>query len=461
VNPTAQLLQPEVQELIAEGRYLELREALHSVPAADVADLLAELEPADAAVTFRFLARDEAGDVFSNLEPETQEALIETLGAEASQRVFEAMEPDDRVALMDELPDTVARRLLNALSPENRRETQMILGYPPDSVGRLMTPDYVKLRPLMTIAQALEHIRMYGRDAETVHWVYIVDADGKLIDDIHSRTLLLADPEANVESVMDDKFIAAEATDDQEEVVLMMGKYDRTALPVVDSRGALLGIVTIDDVADIAEEEATEDIQKIAGVEALERPYMQTHFGEMLKKRGGTLCILFVFQLLTIGVMSYFDEHLHKALVLALFVPLIISSGGNTGTQAASLLIRALALRELEPSDWWSVLKKELSTGIVLGLVLGSMGVLTVLLLGQIGVAPSEYAWGIAISVGIAIVGIVLWAGILGSMFPLVLSKLGLDPATISSPLVATLMDVSGLVIYFTVAIAILKGTLL
>lgn len=460
MNPTAQLLQPEIQELISERRYAELRQALHSVPLVDLAELLGALEPGDAAVAFRFLSRDEAADVFSFLDPEKQETLIEQLGAQA-ERIFEAMDPDDRVALIDELPAQVARRLLNALSPENRRRTQLVLGYPAESVGRLMTPDYVSLRPEQSVAQALEHIRRYGRDAETVHWLYVVDDDGHLVDDIHIRKVLLAHPDADVRSLMDDRFIAAVATEDQEEAVLLMARYDRTALPVVDSRGMLVGIVTADDIADVAEEEATEDIQKLAGVDALERPYMQTGYLDMLKSRIPTLCVLFVLELATIGVMRFFDAQIDKALILALFVPMIISAGGNTGTQAATLLVRTLALRELEPRDWRRVLGRELLTGLLLGAVLGAMGLITVLTLNGAGVLHTDHVSRVAITIGTALVAIVLWAVVIGSMFPLLLSRAGLDPAAISSPLVATLMDVSGVLIYFTVAMLLLRGTLL
>ena len=240
-----------------------------------------------------------------------------------------------------------------------------------------------------------------------------------------------------------------------------MARYDRTALPVVDGRGLLVGIVTADDVADVAEEEFTEDIQKLGGMEALDSPYMSAGFREMIKKRGGWLAGLFLLQLATIGVMTLFDEQLNKAVVLALFVPLIISSGGNTGTQAASLLVRALALEEVAFRDCWRVLRKELMTGLVLGSVLGGLGLLTVVGLNAAGVAETEHAWRLAFVVGTAVVGIVIWGTLIGSLFPILLHRIGVDPATSSSPLVATLMDVSGLTIYFVVAVIVLRGTLL
>jgi magnesium transporter len=346
------------------------------------------------------------------------------------------------------------------MSPQSRRITQEIMGYPAESVGRLMTPDYVRVFPDWTIAHAMDHIRRYGKDAETVHWVYVVDSRGRLLDDLHIRSLLLADPEATIASLMDNSFISLSARDDREEAVRVMARYDRTAMPVTDTAGHLVGIVTIDDVADVAEEEMTEDIQKLAGVQALKEPYTSIRLWDMVRKRGFGLCILFPAQVLTVLVLSIFEPHIQQVVLLALFVPLIISSGGNTGTQAASLLIRAIALDEVDSKDWWRVLRKELLTGLVLGLVLGGLGALAVLLFQMVrGEQAGEPAltW---LAIGLAIVGVAVWAVTLGSMFPLILKRMGLDPAAISSPLVATAMDVSGLLIYFGVALVVLRGAI-
>ncbi len=460
-TPTAELLTPDVRELIAAGRLRDLRDALEKLEAADVAEVLESLEPAEGAVAFRVLPRDESSEVFAHLAPETQEALISEFGDNRSVRLVESLDHDDRARLLEELPVEVAERIIASLTPQTRRITQAILGYDEDSIGRLMTPDYVKVRPEWTIAKALEHIREFGHDAETVNWIYVVDQERKLIDDLRIRQFLLADPGDTVESIMDHDFVALNAADDREEAVRAMNRYDRMAMPVLDSRGLLLGIVTFDDVADVAEEEVTEDIQLLGGMEALDQPYMTTRFWEMIKKRGGWLAGLFVLQLATIGVMSTFDEHLSKAVVLALFVPLIISSGGNTGTQAASLLVRALALGEVGFADWWRVVRRELGTGLVLGSVLGVLGAGTVMGLSAVGIASTPHAAPLAFTVGTAVVGIVIWGTLLGSLLPLVLDRMGLDPATSSSPLVATLMDVSGLTIYFVVALIVLRGTLL
>jgi len=461
VNPTIQLLEPEIRELLEAGRYRELRESLRDLEPHDVADLLCALDAQGAAVAFRILPREMATAVFAELEPDDQERLIGEMGDERAVRVIDAMEPDDRVALLDELPPEVARRLIAALSPEQRRITRRMLGYDAESVGRLMTPEYVRIRPEWTVGRAIEQIRRYGKDAETVHWVFVIDDRGRLIDDLHIRRILLADPERTIRELMDDRFVSVEATEDREEAVIKMADYDRSALPVVDAGGVLLGIVTYDDIADVAEAEATEDIQKLAGLEHLDLPYLQTSLGVMLRKRGVWLAILFLFQVLTIGVMSAFDDQLERAVILALFVPLIISAGGNTGTQAASLLVRALALRELEPGLWKRVLRRELVTGLCLGAGLGLMGVGVVLGLDLAGVAPHPHAWRIGLVVGLSVLAIVTWATSIGSAFPLILERLGLDPATISSPLVATLMDISGIVIYFAVALALLSGSVL
>ncbi|MEZ6243977.1 MAG: magnesium transporter [Phycisphaerales bacterium] len=460
-SPTSELLAPDVRELIAAGRLRELRETLEKLEPPDVAEILETLEAPDAAVAFRVLPRDESSEVFAHLPPETQEALIKEFGDSRSIRLIESLEPDDRARLLEELPVEVAERIIASLSPETRKVTQAILGYEEESVGRLMTPDYVRVRPEWTVAKALEHIRHYGRDAETVNWIYVVDQDKKLLDDLRIRQILLAEPEATVESIMDNDFVALKATDDREEAVRAMGRYDRMALPVVDSRGLLLGIVTFDDVADVAEEEVTEDIQMLGGMEALDEPYMTSSLRDMIRKRGVWLALLFVMQANTIMVMSLFESQLAKAVVLASFIPLVISCGGNTGSQAATMLVRALSLGEVRTADWWQVARKELATGVGLGVLLGILAFATVNVMNLLGAVDTQLAWLVGLTVGVSVITIVTWATLVGSLLPILLRALGADPATSSTPLIATLMDVSGLTIYFLVALALLKGTLL
>ncbi len=461
MNPTAQLLEPEICELIADGRYSELREALHGVHPADVADIFANIEPVQAAVGFRFLLRDDAAMVFSYLEPEKQAALIKELGQEAALRVVDAMSPDDRIRLLDELPESVAQRLVAELPAETRKVTQAILGYPDRSVGRLMTPDYVRVRPDWTIAQALDHIRRYGRDAETVNVVYVVDDQGRLIDDIRLRTLLFADPTATVESQMNRSFVSLRADQPEEDAVRLLQRYDRTALPVVDSRGSLIGIVTHDDLADVAQQLATESIQKLGGTDALEAPYMETRPVEMFRKRGFWLAALFVGQTITILTLGGFQETLDKAVVLVLFLPLVISCGGNSGSQAATLICRALALQEVVPGDWRRIIQHEVKTAFLLALGLASMGVICVLAFWFMGHAHTDFPRQLATAVAMSIGAVVLWGTLVGSLLPLFLRRAKLDPATASSPMVATLMDASGTLIYLGVAIVTLRGTIL
>ena len=460
MNPTAELIEPEIIELLREGAYSEIRAALKGIPAADIAEIVADLPASDAAVLFRFLPRDDAGEVFSYLGGEKQEELIKQLG-EAAVRELEGMEPDDQVRLLDELPHEVAQRLIVSLNAEERRRVQAILGYPEGSVGRLMTPDYVQIRPEWTVREALEHIRRNGRDAETINVVYVIDEQGKLVDDVRLRALLLADWDKPVESLMTRSPVSLRADLDQEEAVRTLTRYDRIALPVLDSRGVLVGIVTHDDIADVAEEEATEDIQKLGGVAALEEPYMQAGFREMIRKRAVWLCVLFAGQLLTASVMEGFQGPFKDVTFLMLLVPLIISSGGNSGSQAASLLIRALALREVETADWIRVLKKELAIGVTLGLILGTLGALRIAAWQQLGWWDYGPHWiRVAIMVALSLVLIVSWATLIGSLLPILLRRLGLDPATSSTPFIATLMDVSGLLIYFGVATLILRELL-
>jgi magnesium transporter len=478
VTPTAELILPEIAELVRDGAYSELRNALYGIPPADVADIIASLESDHRAVCFRFLPRDDAGEVFAYLSSEMQEELVLKLGGEAL-RVIEGMDPDDRVKLLDELPTEVAQRLIASLNPEDRKTTQAILGYPPKSVGRLMNPDYIGLRPEWTVAHALEHIRKHGRDAETINIVYVVDDKGVLIDDLRLRQIFLADPSHTIESLMNRNYVALKADQPQGEAVRLMSRYDRVALPVVDSRGVLLGIVTADDVADVAEEEATEDMQKMGGMEALDEPYTSITMWGLLKKRGGWLAVLFLGEMLTASAMQHFQEEIERAAVIALFLPLIISSGGNSGSQASTLIIRAMALGEITLKDWWWTLRRELTCGLILGVFLGVIGVIRIHVWQWIGFANydsnREYVKSgehpiydilglhhqIGLTVGVALIGVVLWGTICGAMLPFILRRLKLDPATISAPLVATLVDVTGLIIYFMTALLILKGTLL
>jgi magnesium transporter len=371
------------------------------------------------------------------------------------------MAPDDRTTFLEELPAEATRRLLDLLTPEERAEAVQLLGYPEGSIGRLMTPHYVRVEQDWTIAHVLEHIRTHGQHSETLNVIYVVDRNGLLIDDIHIREFLLTDPANTVKSLMDRRFVALKATDAQETAVRVFRAEDRTALPVTDTAGVLIGIVTVDDVLDVAEQEATEDIQRLGGSEALNEPYMEIAFGRMVQKRAGWLTALFLGEMLTATAMGFFEKEIAKAVVLALFVPLIISSGGNSGSQASTLVIRALALGEVTLRDWWRVMRREIGAGLALGGILGTIGFLRITVWSSFSTIYGEHWMLVALTVALSLVGVVLWGTLVGSLLPFGLRRLGFDPATSSAPFVATLVDVTGLVIYFTVGIAVLRGTVL
>jgi magnesium transporter len=371
------------------------------------------------------------------------------------------MSPDDRTALLEELPGAAVAQLLTLLSPEEKAVAQTLLNYPEGSVGRLMTPDFISVRGDWTIQQVLDHIRANGEDSETLNVIYVTDERGRLVDDVRIREILLRPLHTRVEDIHDNSFVALRATDVAEIALGVFRKYDRNTLPVIDSEEKLLGIVTIDDMLDVQEEETTEDMQKIGGMAALDEPYMETGILEMVKKRAVWLVILFLGQMLTVQAMSSFGGALEKAAVLAFFIPLIISSGGNSGSQASTLIIRAMALGELTLADWWWVIKKEIVTGLMLGGLLGALGGLSIGLWSQFSERFHPHPWLIGVTVGAAVLGVALWGTVAGSMLPLILRRLGVDPATSSTPLVATLVDVTGLVIYFGAAVLILSGTVL
>jgi magnesium transporter len=348
------------------------------------------------------------------------------------------------------------------LTPEERRIAQALLGYPEGSVGRLMTPDFVSVRENWTVKEVLDYVREHGQDSETLNFIYVVDERGKLIDDLRIRNFLLRPLDTRVDEIMDRNFAHLTVNETQEEALNIFRKYDRAALPVVDSNGALVGIVTQDDMLDVAEEQATEAIQKIGGMEALDEPYTTIPLLRMVKKRATWLIILFLGEMLTATAMQGYNSEIERAAILAMFLPLIISSGGNSGSQATTLVIRAMALGELRLRDWFRVVRKELLSGFSLGLILGTIGFFRITLWQYLHIFDyGKYHWLVAFTVGVALVGVVLWGTISGAMLPFLLRRCGLDPAASSAPFVATLVDVTGLVIYFNVALFILRGTLL
>ncbi|MFM9026900.1 MAG: magnesium transporter, partial [Bacteroidota bacterium] len=353
------------------------------------------------------------------------------------------------------------KKYLSLLSDEERKTANQLLQYPEESIGRLMTPDFISVKEGWSVQQVLEHIRMFGKDSETLNIIYVTDAQGFLLDDIKVRDFLLAPLDRKVAELMDHQFVSLNAKDDQETAIEAFKQTDRVALPVTDFNGLLLGIITIDDVVDVIEEEDTEDIQKFGGTEALEEPYLKVSFREMISKRAGWLIVLFLGEMLTASAMGYFTNELNRAVILALFIPLIISSGGNSGSQAATLIIRAMALGELTIEQWWNVMRRELLSGLVLGTILGVIGFMRIAAWTLFTDIYGPHWMMIAFSVSLSLIGVVMIGTLSGSMLPLLLRRMGIDPAISSAPFIATLVDVTGLVIYFSIAYMFLKGTLL
>ncbi|MBG8553148.1 magnesium transporter [Hymenobacter guriensis] len=458
-QPTAET----ITSLIQEGEFFKLKEVLKHFEPAELVALLEEEEEREQLIIFRLLPLRLATEVFEYLSLDIQKHFLANLAQEKMTDILNEMSPDDRTALLEFLPDELVRELIQTLSEPERKVTLELLGYPEYSVGRLMTPDYIAIRENWTVQQVLDYIRRHGGQSETLSVLYVTDSRGVLIDDIRIREMLLADPQKRVSELMDRRFVSLKAMQDQEEAIEVFRRNDRVALPVVNNEGVLFGIVTIDDILDIREEEDTEDIQKLGGSEALDEPYLDTPVLDMVKKRAGWLVILLIGEMLTTSAMHHFEDDLQRAAVLGLFIPLIISAGGNAGSQATSLIIRAMSLGEFSLSDWWLVMRRELVSGALLGAILGVVGSLRIVLWAKV-IDPGYFGpfWPlIAVTVGISLLGIVLWGALSGAMLPMLLKRLGLDPATASAPFVATLVDVTGLIIYFSVATLVLRGTLL
>ncbi len=455
------LLGPELTELIHQRAFSQLRDILSRFPPEDISEILADLAPEDRAVLLRLLPRELAADVFEHLGVEEQERLLLALGNEQVARILNEMEPDDRTALLEELPAAATQKLLNLLSPEERKIAVTLLGYPEDSIGRRMTPEYVAVKRDWTVADVLAYLRQVGRERESLNQLFVVDPQGKLAGAVRLRNVVVAEMEVPVADLLDTAVIVLRATDDQETAVETFRKYDRTMLPVVDSLDRLVGVVTVDDVLDVATEEVTEDIQKMGAVEALDAPYLETGMLAMIQKRVGWLVLLFLGQMLTASAMAHYESDLASALVLAMFIPLIISSGGNSGAHASTLVIRAMATSEVRLRDWLRVFRRELVLGLALGAVLAVIGFLRIAFWPNRETLYTSHYQRVAMVVGLSLVGVVAFGSLVGAMLPFGLRRLKLDPATCSAPFVATLVDVSGLIIYFSIAQLVLRGALL
>ena len=421
------------------------------------------LSPAERLESFGFLPRGEAEELFLELRAPDQLRIV--LGAPPGlKRVWmRLLAPDDAADLLQEAEPEARTELAALLDPQTRREVNALLAYEEDDAGGLMSPRYARVRPDMTVDEALGYLRMQARQVETLHYAYALDSGQRLLGVISLRELFAAPGSKKVSEVMrtGDDLVTISADTDQETVGHLLTRHDLVAIPVVDAEGRMKGIVTFDDIADVVEEEATEDIQKMGGSEALDAPYMQVGLGQMIRKRGGWLSALFLGELLTASAMGYYEEEIARAVVLAVFIPLIISSGGNSGSQATTLIIRALALSEVRLRDWWRVFRRELVAGLGLGSILGVLGFARVVVWEKLFHSYGEHSVRIGVTVGISLLGVVLLGTLSGSSLPFLFRRLGFDPASASAPFVATLVDVTGLIIYFTVASLLLSGRML
>jgi magnesium transporter len=437
----------------------EVREGLSGAELQDAWPLLSR---ADRAEGFAMLPRPEAEELFLGLRAKDQLQLLQLLPAGEHRSWMRLLAPDDAADLIQESSATDRDPLLGLLDEPTRKEVKALLAYQEDQAGGLMSPRYARVRSEMTVDEAVSYLRQQARaQVETIYVAYVLGPDQRLLGAVSFRDLFAADHNKHVRDVMRTELVTATEQQDQESVSRLFTQHGLQALPVVDAEGRMKGIVTVDDIVDVVQEEATEDIQKFGGMEALDAPYLQIAMRSMIRKRAGWLAALFLGEMLTATAMAFFEGEIQRAVVLALFVPLIISSGGNCGSQASTLVIRAMALGELRPRDWWRVIRREVITGLALGLILGSIGFLRIVAWQAVRPTYGPHYMAVAATVFISLVGVVMFGTMAGSLLPFLLKRLRFDPASASAPFVATLVDVSGLVIYFTAASMIMKGTML
>ena len=444
--------------------FVGIGKMVSELPAADLAELINQLTLAEAATVVSMLPVARAIEICDQPTMRRRAAILEQLEPARVAEILTGLSADERTDIVQKMGLHERHRVLPKLSPEIRTELEHLLQYPAHTAGGIMTTEFVELNPTMTIGAALKHIRSVAREKESIYACYVLEPRTKrLLGAVSLRDLVMAELEAPLTKVMRSKPITVNAMDDQEAVAQKIAKYNLLAVPVLEKDGAVVGFVTVDDVVDVLVEEGTEDMLRLAAVEpgALDKPYMQVALPTMIRKRAGWLVILFLGEMLTATAMGFFEEEIERAVVLALFVPLIISSGGNSGSQASTLVIRALALSEIKLSDWWHVMRREVFSGLGLGVILGTIGFLRITIWSAFSDIYGPHWLLVAFTVGLALIGIVLWGTLAGSMLPFMLRRLGFDPAASSAPFVATLVDVTGLIIYFTVAFVVLRGTLL
>jgi magnesium transporter len=445
-----ELLKPEIEELIEQRRWVELRDGVTSWHPSEVAELLLSIDKKDRVLLFRALPRDFATDVFTEYEYEEREALLSNLTDNETKFLLADLSPDDRTDLLSELPAKVTLDLMNMLSPQDLKEARTLLGYPEESVGRLMTPDFIRIKENWTVKDAFNQIRKYGKHSETINRVYVLDGKGRLLDDILLKELILSEEDTKISDLMDYNVVSISAFADQEEAVRYMEKYDLYILPVVDSDGNLVGIVTFDDVFDVSEEEATEDFQKIGGMNPVDQSYLSASIGKLFIKRFPWLFALLLANFITAAVISYYEPVIASVMALVSFIPLLNGAAGNSGTQSATLIIRSLALGEINVKMWRKVFMKELILGILMGSVLGAFTYLR-------GIMEGVENHEVALVVSLSVVILLIWANLIGGLLPIIITKFNLDPAVVSSPLITTLIDITGISIYFNIAIIIMN----
>ena len=455
----------EISKKIIKGDFsslLHFGSSNKKVHPAEVAKMLGSVPDDNAIQAYRSLPTTTQTMVFPYIDHLLQKKIVNKLTRPRASFILNQLISDDRIAFYSSLKGVERSSLLGLLNEANKDAVHDILGYPENSVARLINTDFATIVPEITIAEAGEHLRKNQKDTEAANVIYVVDKEGRLVDDIPVRRFVLNDPQKKVAEILDGICTSLKMTDTKEDAVAKFKEYDRTVLPVTNADNLLLGVLTVDDVLDVAEQRDTKEIQNFGGVEGLDYPYVKTAFFSLIKKRATWLIVLFVGEMLTATAMGYFDAEISKAVVLALFVPLIISSGGNCGSQAATLIIRAMALKELTVKDWWFVMRREILSGLTLGFILGTIGFIRITVWQNLHFYNYGDHWFLlALTIFFSLIGIVMWGTLSGSMIPILLKKFKLDPATSSAPLVATLVDVTGLVIYFSIAAFILKGTIL
>ena len=452
---------PDLVSFIRSGNLTAVQEALLHLRPQEAADAVAALATADQVAALTLLPHRVASAVFEYLPLDIQKALSQAMAPKEAAAVLNLVADDDRTRLLSRLPEAETREILSLLTPDEAGEARSLLKYPRGTVGRLMTPHYIAVREDRTVREVLDHVREHGRDSETLNVIYVVDANGVLVDDVRIRELLVVPLDTKMSTLMDRRYVILHTLDTQDDALALFRREDRTALPVVDDNGCLVGIVTVDDVLDVAAETATREMQKFGGSEALDEPYMQVTLAHMIRKRAGWLIVLFLGEMLTATAMGFFEKEIARAVVLALFVPLIISSGGNSGSQGSTLVIRALAVGEVKLRDFWKVIRREVLVGLALGVILGAIGFLRISIWSAFSNLYGPHWLMVALTVAFALIGVVLWGTLVGCGLPFILRRFGFDPATSSAPFVATLVDVTGLIIYFSVGLVVLRGSLL